>query len=175
MDILQCGLGLGWYMWCFGSVFGQVCCPPDTKSQRKLLCLLACACCDAINSYHLFPLRLRARSNKLNVASLLSLLKPQEDLHMWLTLNKFSSSSQKNKGEEPGTLCADKETDESRKGTSNAAVLYREENGAQGHLDARGRCSGSTEYLLSEKPPEDIHFQPMLQSKIAQLQGLTSE
>lgn len=161
-------------MWCFGSVFGQVCCPPDTKSQRKLLCLLACACCDAINSYHLFPLRLRARSNKLNIASLLSLLKPQEDLHMWLTLNEFSQQFPKKKGKSQG-LCPDNETVEQRKGTSKAAALYREENRAQGHLDARGRCSGSTEYLLSEKPPEDIHFQPMLQSKIAQLQGLTSE
>lgn len=85
--------------------FGKICWSQDIWSQSQL-CSPAQTCCDAINSYHLFPLRLRKRSCKLNVTPLLLFLKPQEDLHMQLTEPIFIAAHEK--GERLIAVCPDK-------------------------------------------------------------------
>lgn len=165
-------------MWCFGSVFGQFCWPLDTESQSKMLCSLAHACCDAINSYHLFLLRLRSRSSKLNVAPLLPFLKPQEDLHMQLVLNECSQQLPKKRKSQWLSLFAlirTQETGELSKGTGHTTALHGEENRAWSPLDPSKTHNYSAENLVTENSLQRPNFQPMVQSKVAELQDLTSE
>lgn len=131
--------------------------PGHLESEQTVL-----ASCDAINSYHLFPLRLRRRSCKLNVAPLLLFLKPQEDLHTQLTEPIFTAAHEKG---ERLFVCPDK-------GSGNTTVKQRQQalHGCTFcHLDPKEIHNGNVENLRTVKPLQGPHFQPMLQSKMAEL------
>lgn len=167
--MVQCGLGLGLHTWCFGSgLVGFA--GPRTPGVQSKLCLPAHTCCEAINSYHLFPFRLRRRrSCKLNVAPLLLFLKPQEDLHMQMTEPIFIAAHEK--GERLVAVCHDN-------GSGNTKVKQRQQTlhcCTFCYLDLKEIHNGNAENLCIVKPLQGPHFQPVLQSKMGELYGLTLE